>query len=148
MATELVLKFRGTCETAPAPWPPPAHGRPTTSGKAPEALVGLGVLQEVLVVPLPRLGPVKFLSGQVEGITAEVKASEEDEDGTARRKKGAGPWGISARRRRTRSKKGAGEDAPAEGMTSEEDKDCTAQPENGAGLWSSGAPSRSSVGRG
>ena len=70
MATELVLKFRRICETAPAPWPPPAHGRSTTSGKVPEALVGLGVLQEVLIVPLPGLGPVKFLSGQVEGITA------------------------------------------------------------------------------
>ena len=48
-----------------------------------------------------------------EDIPAEVTTSEENEGCTARLKKGAGPWGSGARRRRTPSKKGAGEGAPA-----------------------------------
>ena len=58
----------------------------------------------------------------------------------ARRKKDAGLCGSGALRRRARSKKGAGEDAPARGTTSKEDEDCTAQPKESAELWSSGAP--------
>ena len=194
--TELFLKFRKTCGTVQAPRPTPVLGRPTTSGKVPEACVYLGELREVLVIPLPGLGPVNFLSGQGPGSTpyhlgvltevstealqgrvqgpavtagegshvevttseenedstarskkgageaipAEVTAPEEDEDGMARRKKDAGLCGSGALRRRARSKKGAGEDAPAEGTTSKEDEDCAAQPKESAELWSSGAP--------
>ena len=148
-----------TCGTAPAPRPPPGHGRPTTSGEAPKVLVYFGALREVPVVPLPGLCPVKFLSCQVPdskpchlGVLLEV--SEEALQGRVQGPTVAEGEGASAvyttteeEDGTTRSKEGAGEDTPAEVTTSEEGEDCTARSKKGAGPWCSGARRTRETGR-